>query len=482
VDPNARVAVVGGGIGGIALALALQHRGVPCDVYERDGGFDERSQGYGLTMQQGARAIRALGLGTSHGNGGGDDDSREDDGGGGDEFGIHSKRHVVHKTDGTIVGQWGIKVWGRPETKAKHASRQNAHIARQELRRILLEKLRPGTVKWGYQLTKYCELQQNGSMEALGHESGRHVEMTFICHDQGCSEKITKNASVLVGADGIRSVVRAQKIGEDTSPLKYLGCIVILGISHSPEHTLTDGETVFQTADGTTRIYAMPFAKPGKETAGAANFTFDAQGGGEQSVGGEHRGETMWQLSFPMDEAAAKELSQRGPEALKDEALKRCGLWHEPVPALLRATPSALISGYPVYDRDLPGQNIFRCGFSSKSGDKTSKSSRVTLIGDAAHPMSPFKGQGANQALLDAVLLARALYKAFIVTESMNTKRKYEKWTTEEALIDFEKSMLERSAAKVKKSAEAAEFLHSDVAIMEGNFPRCTAAASNNPS
>ena len=60
--PHTDVAIIGGGIGGLALALALQQRGLSAVVYERDGHFSERMQGYALTLQQGASAIRALGL------------------------------------------------------------------------------------------------------------------------------------------------------------------------------------------------------------------------------------------------------------------------------------------------------------------------------------------------------------------------------------------------------------------------------------
>ena len=81
---------------------------------------------------------------------------------------------------------------------------------------------------------------------------------------------------------GARRLVRKQYIGEEESPLQYLDCIVILGISPIPEQlrqqeetsssSLLDGATVFQTADGTTRIYMMPYSTS----------------------------EYMWQLSFPM--------------------------------------------------------------------------------------------------------------------------------------------------------------------------------------
>ena len=92
---------------------------------------------------------------------------------------------------------------------------------------------------------------------------------------------------------------------------------------------------------------------------------------------------------------------------------------------------------------------------------------RATLIGDAAHPMSPFKGQGANQALLDALALARAISFGC---------RPFSKWREigirKSALISYESEMLKRSATKVKDSAEAAQFLHSDVVLYEGDEPR----------
>jgi 2-polyprenyl-6-methoxyphenol hydroxylase-like FAD-dependent oxidoreductase len=81
--------------------------------------------------------------------------------------------------------------------------------------------------------------------------------------------------------------------------------------------------------------------------------------------------------------------------------------------------------------------------------------------------MSPFKGQGANQALLDALALARGISKAC---------GPLSKWREigirKSVLTEFEAEMLERSASKVKDSAEAAQFLHSEIVLKESNQPR----------
>jgi 2-polyprenyl-6-methoxyphenol hydroxylase-like FAD-dependent oxidoreductase len=81
--------------------------------------------------------------------------------------------------------------------------------------------------------------------------------------------------------------------------------------------------------------------------------------------------------------------------------------------------------------------------------------------------MSPFKGQGANQALLDALALARGIAK-----ECRPLSQWRETGIRESVLTKFESEMLARSASKVKGSAEAAEFLHSDIVLHEGDEPR----------
>ena len=170
----------------------------------------------------------------------------------------------------------------------------------------------------------------------------------------------------------------------------------------------------------------------------------------------------MWQLSFPMPEEEAKALSAQGAQALKEEACRRAQ-WHKPIPQILSATPPLQISGYPIYDRELLKSELLE------------KAGAVTLIGDAAHPMSPFKGQGANQALLDALALARNIS---IGCTPLSKWR--EVGVREVVLTEFEEEMIERSASKVKDSAEAVKLLHSKGVLREGYEPKGRPLRDNN--
>ena len=107
------------------------------------------------------------------------------------------------------------------------------------------------------------------------------------------------------------------------------------------------------------------------------------------------------------------------------------------------------MSGYPVYDRELLETEVLR--------PKQSISRRVTIIGDAAHPMTPFKAQGANQAISDAVLLANAL------VEGVGKRGPVDGFSY--ALPLFEKRMLSRSSRAVLGSRKKAKEMHSALAL-----------------
>lgn len=391
-----QVAIIGAGIGGVALAVACLHRGIPFTLYERDKSFADRSQGYGLTLQQASKAIKGFGLFSL-------------------KEAVVSTKHNVHTSDGKIIGEWGLRKWLPSDTK-KQAKHSNLHISRQALRSDLLNQLDENNkVQWGYQLVDFKESENN-------------IDLSFQVN--GEIKKV--QTDILVGADGIRSSVRKLLLGEEITPLRYLDCMVILGICKlnalkNTKSPLLDSATVFQTANGKERIYMMPYS--------------------EEAI--------MWQLSFPISEEAAKEISKKGKNSLKEEAIQRTN-WHKPIPEIIKATLESEISGYPVYDREMLSTTIL---------EKTGKN--ITLIGDAAHPMSPFKGQGANQALLDALSLAREITKK--CTKSSNWK---EIGIRKSVLNEFESEIITRSASKVKDSAEAAKFLHTEIALYKGNEPR----------
>lgn len=389
------VAIIGGGIGGVALAVACLHRGIPFTLYERDKNFDVRSQGYGLTLQQASKVIESFGI-----------CSLSD--------GVISTRHLVHTPEGKVIGEWGMRKWISSNMKTT-IKRSNIHIARQSLRSALLEQIDGyNEVQWDHKLIDFKETPSEG----------------IVLKFQVNGEVKTASTDLLVGADGIRSSVRKFLLDEETTSLHYLGCMVILGICplnalKNITSPLLDSATVFQTANGHERIYIMPYTS--------------------ESV--------MWQLSFPIAEEEAKMLSAKGTQALKKEACRRTP-WHNPIPEILAATLDSQISGYPVYDRELLDPV-----FLNKGKD-------ITLLGDAAHPMSPFKGQGANQALLDALELARGILRGC----GDSNWRKI--GIRQSVLLDYEENMLMRSASKVKDSAHAANFLHSEIVLFEGNKPR----------
>lgn len=208
-------------------------------------------------------------------------------------------------------------------------------------------------------------------------ESHAGVEARF-------TDGTSANSELLVAADGHRSKIRDQLFGH--MPLRYSGYRAIRGIGsfEDPRYPLAAGGG---------------FEALGKGT----RFGFSHLG----------KGKIFWFAA--MNEPEAQEALDH--EESKKHALLKFRNWYSPVPAVIEATPASDILTHSIYDL---------------APLKQWSKGRVTLLGDAAHPMLPNLGQGGAQAMEDAIVLAdllrsrptgEALVAALKVFETLRIQR-----------------------------------------------------------
>ena len=190
-------------------------------------------------------------------------------------------------------------------------------------------------------------------------QDDRGVRATF-------ADGSTAEGDVLIGADGIHSAVRAQLFGD--APPRYAGYTAWRAVVATPD-ALHDGGT---GQDG-------GHLRTAGETLGA---------GARFGIVPLTKGRVYW---FGVKDAPP---GARSPDGEKAELLRTFGDWHAAIPALIRGTPDEAILRHDIVDR--PPLSRWTVG-------------RVTLLGDAAHAMTPNLGQGACQALEDAVVVADSL-------------------------------------------------------------------------
>jgi salicylate hydroxylase len=316
-----RVAIIGGGIGGLTAANALRRAGVEVSVYEAAGELKEIGAGVALHANA-MRVLRFIGV--------------ED-----------AVRKVAGKTDYAVTRD-GIsgRVISRT-SRARFAELQGiepATVHRADLLDVLAAALPEGTAS----LAKRCvSVESTGSSAVARFADGTEAE-----------------ADVIIGADGIHSAVRTSLFGPDaprfTGKICYRSVIPTAAVRGAVLSDVAADNGQWLGPHGTIVLYPL-------------------------------RGEELINVVAHYDDDTYRHESWV-TECDRDEVLQRYTGWHESLLRLFEAGQTWY--KWALYDRDpIPAWT----------------SGRVSLLGDAAHPMLPYLGQGACQALEDGAVLANAM-------------------------------------------------------------------------
>jgi salicylate hydroxylase len=330
-----RVAIVGGGLGGLAAAAFLHQAGVPAVVYEQARELREVGAGI-MVPPNAARMLRRLGV-----------------------LDVFSERAVQ-----LDIG-WEFRRWrdgtvlSAQDLTAKSARMYGEHtytVHRADLLGAVKSAVPAGAVKLGKRLDGF-------SVSAAG------VSLSFADGERA-------EADVLIGADGIHSVIRAT-LTEPAPPAHSGMCAfrALVPAAIAPEFALRPAQAVWL---GPGR-HVVHYPVSGGELVNVVAI----------APAGDYATES-WTATATVDEFLAEFEDWDGRLTSLIEAARTPGRW-----ALLIRQPLPRWTWGP-----------------------------VTLLGDAAHPMLPFLGQGAAQAFEDAAVLAACLANG--ETDPARALRRYE--------------------------------------------------------
>ena len=332
------VAIVGGGIGGLATALSLHARGIACTVFE--AVEQVRPLGVGINLlPHSVRVLAGLGLQP------------------------RLAATAVETAELAFHNKHGQLIWSEPRGLAGGYAFPQFSIHRGELQMILFaaacERLPAGAIRTSHALARFED-----------HDD--HVLLHFV--DRAGAPHQPVRARAVIGADGIHSVVR-RAFFPDEGPARFSGRMLWRATTRA--RPFLTGRSMIQAGHQNQKFVCYPIQR-----------TPDADG--LQTIN------WIAELTVPVGTMPAREdWNKRVDRSVFREPFAGWRFDWLDVPALIDGAEA--IYEFPMVDRDpLPRWTH----------------GRVTLLGDAAHPMYPIGSNGASQGILDAEAMAQAMADA----------------------------------------------------------------------